>query len=119
MQDLSHALSREGHLKHEVDKLKKQIKAFRMEHEAFMEHVEKSGSGALPSAAVKQYAGAMVQLGDPNMPSHLQPVDKSDADELEQKVGAACACLHLLVGHSTCLRRRLVGSVAWLSRMRR
>ncbi len=64
--------------------MKRQIKQYRLEHDQFVERLEASQQ-TVGAAAVKDFAAAVNQFGDPNMPDHLQPVEKSDADELERK----------------------------------
>lgn len=83
-QDLVQALSREGHLKHELEKQQRAIEAYQLEHRKFMDHLQQDHNLA-QSKHLREFASAINQFGDPNMPEHLQPVQKSSAAVLEHK----------------------------------
>lgn len=69
------AMSREGHWKHELEKLKKQIKEYKRMHAAAME--EGGGTAAM--------ANTIKAFEDPTLPGYLQPVEKTDEETLAEK----------------------------------
>lgn len=83
-QDLIQALSREGHLKHELEKLNKAIENYQLEHHKFLDYVAQDPNVS-QSRAFKEFSTAVHQFGDPNMPEHLQPVQKTSTVLLEHK----------------------------------
>ena len=94
--ELVKVLSSEGVLKHEVEKLRGQIKQFKRDHEVLVDELEQqqhqqlrgSARGADP-AAHKRVEGMKQALqrnfSDPGVPEHLQPVEKSDQEDIEKK----------------------------------
>ena len=89
-------MSSESSLRHEVDKLKGQIKQFKREHEEMVEELEEqerkslrnSGRPSLPPTQVKRVESMKSAMdrafSDPGLPEHLQPVEKSDKEDLER-----------------------------------
>ncbi len=70
-------MSQEAAMKHEVEKLRKQIKQYKRDHDDMMEKM--GGGGA--AAMMKPIAA----FSEPGLPEHLQAVEKSEKEELEAK----------------------------------
>jgi hypothetical protein len=78
-EELVKSISDAAAQKHEVEKLKKQIKVYKMEAESMMDEFQSGGGDA---SGMKKALGA---FKDPGLPDYLQKVEKSDKDELEAK----------------------------------
>ena len=64
-------------MRHEVEKLRRQIKQYKREHEAMMETAAVGGAASL--------AKPLSAFSDPGVPEYLQAVEKSEKEELEEK----------------------------------
>lgn len=80
-EELVKAMSSESTLRHEVDALKAQIKQYKRDYAALMdelEHDEAKIEKLRKSRSTKAFE-------NPGLPEHLQPVEKSDKEDIEQK----------------------------------